>query len=176
MGTDAFARQALHQLLEAAEVPTVLDADALTLVALEPDLLTDTRAPMVLTPHPGEMGRLLGLSVSEVQSNRIDLARSAAARWGQTVILKGFGTLIAGADGTMALNRTGTPALAKAGTGDVLSGLIGALLSRRIPVFDAARAGVWLHGRAGEAAESVRGENGVLASDVIEQIHTVMAS
>ncbi|WP_124726464.1 NAD(P)H-hydrate dehydratase [Staphylospora marina] len=143
----------LRKLLERVDVPLLLDADALNILSDHPELeplLRDRLTPVVLTPHPGEMSRLLRTRTAIVESDRPGAARTLAGRTGAVVVLKGRYTLIATPDGRCILNTTGGPALAKAGSGDVLSGLVGALLARGIPPVQAASMGVWLHGRAGE--------------------------
>lgn len=145
--------QWLKNLLAAVKVPLVLDADALNILAAYPDLLSlcQTReAPVILTPHPGEMARLASLSIAEVEANRRETARSFAQKTGMIVILKGRHTLIAHPDGTLCLNDSGSPALAKAGSGDLLTGMVGSLLAQKVPPFQAACLAVYLHGKAGE--------------------------
>jgi NAD(P)H-hydrate epimerase len=124
----------------------------------------------VLTPHAGELGRLLGIPSSEVAAARLHHARAAAARFSAIVVLKGDDTLIASPDGIVAVNPGATPALATAGTGDVLSGVVGALLAKRIDPFAAACAAVRLHALAGRRAAELRGADGVIASDVIDAL------
>jgi NAD(P)H-hydrate epimerase len=144
----------------------VLDADALNLLS-EIDGWTE-RLPhtSVLTPHPGEMARLRGTTVEEIQQDRAGVARAAAKEWNQVVVLKGAKTVIAAPDGRVQINPAATAALASAGTGDVLAGVIASLLAQGLAPFDAAVAGVWLHGRAGELCAERIGPVGVLASDV----------
>ena len=142
LGLDA-ARASLSKLLAAGR-QVVADADALGAHAGEPDAL---RGATVLTPHEGEFGKLFG----PPGPDRLDATRKAAARVGAVVLLKGSATVIAAPDGRAAINGTGTPALATAGSGDVLSGLIAALLAAGMPPWEAACAGAWLHGRAGES-------------------------
>jgi hydroxyethylthiazole kinase-like uncharacterized protein yjeF len=133
--------------------PLVLDADALNLVALSPDLqarLTQRGAPALLTPHPLEAARLLGVTAAVVQDDRLAAARELAARFNAIVVLKGSGTVIAAPDGTVVINTTGNPGLATAGTGDVLAGICGSLLAQGWPVREAALAAVWVHGSAAD--------------------------
>ncbi|OYD06784.1 NAD(P)H-hydrate dehydratase [Paludifilum halophilum] len=159
----------LRRLLQQAPVPLVLDADALNILSKDPSLLRERRQPTVLTPHPGEMARLSGQGVKEVESSRRRIAREWAQAWGVTVVLKGTYTLIAFPDGTQVLNTTGGPALAKAGSGDILTGILGALLARGIPEKAAVPMGVYLHGLAGQQAVTST-EHSVLARDVIAAI------
>jgi NAD(P)H-hydrate epimerase len=123
-----------------------------------------------LTPHDGELGRLLGIESSEVGRHRIAYARKVAQESGAIVLLKGDDTLVVPPEGPIAISRGGTPALATAGTGDVLSGLIGALLAKRMDPFEAACAGAFAHARAGRAAAEKYGADHVIAGDVIDAL------
>jgi ADP-dependent NAD(P)H-hydrate dehydratase / NAD(P)H-hydrate epimerase len=150
-----------------AELPMVLDADGLNAHAGDPDALLARTHPTVLTPHEGELGRLLGVESKAVAGRRLHHVREAARRTGAVVVLKGDDTLVAAPDGLVAVSPGATPALATAGTGDVLSGVIGALLAKRIDPFGAACAAVLLHALAGRRAAELQGVEGVIASDVI---------
>lgn len=174
LGTDPFATRAVEQVL-ACGLPAVLDADALNVIAARPETLAGLRADAVMTPHPGEAGRLLGRSTTEVQADRVSAVRELAARAGAVVVLKGAGTLIAAPDGRLAVNPTGSPALATAGSGDVLAGVIGALLARGVAAFEAACAACWVHGVAGEVAARRLGEHSVGAPDVVEALAAAIA-
>jgi NAD(P)H-hydrate epimerase len=163
----AFARR----LATAAHVPLVLDADGLNAHAGELDALALRGAATVLTPHAGEMGRLLGCDSDVVERERLRCAREAARRAAGVVVLKGDDTLVCAPDGRVAVSAAGTPALATAGTGDVLAGVIGALLAQGVEMFAAACAGVYLHARAGaRAAETLGVSEGVIAGDVIASL------
>ena len=130
-------------------------------------------APAVLTPHPGEMSRLLSRSISDVQGDRVGTARESAARWGQVVVLKGAHTVIAEPNGRTSISLFSNPALATAGTGDVLSGIIGGLLAQGLDPYDAARLGVYMHGKAAEHVSRWTRHSGLLASDLLAQIPAV---
>jgi len=156
-----------RRLAAGAELPLVLDADGLNAHAGDPDSLRGRSHPTVLTPHEGELGRLLGVDSKTVAARRLHHVREAARRTGAVVVLKGDDTLIAGPDGLVAVSPGATPALATAGTGDVLSGVLGALLAKRIEPFGAACAAVTLHALAGRRAAELQGAEGVIASDVI---------
>jgi len=163
-GAFAFARS----LAAAADVPMVLDADGLNAHAGRLSELSARSAPTVLTPHAGELGRLLELDSAEIERERLRHVRAAAARAGAVVVLKGDDTLVAEPAGAVAVSPGGSPALATAGTGDVLTGVIAALLAQGLDAFAAAAAGVWLHAQAGRRAASRLGApEGVIASDVI---------
>ena len=165
-GAVAFARKVARD----ARVPLLIDADGLNAHAEELGLLTQRDAPTVLTPHDGELGRLLGIESSEVGAHRIEHARRVAQDANAIVVLKGDDTLVVPPKGPFAVSPGATPALATAGTGDVLSGLIGALLSKEMEPFEATCAGVLAHARAGRAAAERHGSDHVIAGDVIEAL------
>ena len=165
-----------RELARRAPVPILIDADGLNAHAGRLESLRERSEPTVLTPHEGELGRLLGVDSSDVQAARLDCARDAAARSGSIVVLKGDDTIVALPDGVAAVSPGATPALATAGTGDVLSGLAGALLSKRMEPFEAAAAAVLAHARAGQVAAERIGANHVIASDVIDAIPEGMAT
>jgi ADP-dependent NAD(P)H-hydrate dehydratase / NAD(P)H-hydrate epimerase len=146
--------------------PLVLDADGLNcLVGTE--WWTALEGVNIVTPHPGEMSRLLGEPVSEVQKDRVKVARDAAGRWGQVVVLKGANTVVASPDGRICLSPFANPGLASGGTGDVLSGVLVGLLAQGLGPFDAATVGVFLHGLAGEIVREELGDAGMLAGDLL---------
>jgi len=142
----------LAELLERWPGPLLLDADALTLLAGRPEALAGRASPTVVTPHPGELARLLGTTTDAVAADRLGAARRLARAAGATVLAKGARTVIAEPDGRALVNPTGTPGLASGGAGDVLTGVIGALLAQGLPGLEAAAAGAYLHGRAAELA------------------------
>jgi ADP-dependent NAD(P)H-hydrate dehydratase / NAD(P)H-hydrate epimerase len=164
----------VRALARELKVPTVFDADALNL--LSPAREGTFPANAVLTPHPGELARLLDSSVREIEQDRIRAAREAAARFGCVVLLKGAATLVAAPDGRLGVNSTGTPAMATGGCGDVLTGLIAAHLGQRLPHFAAACAGAYLHGLAGELAEARVGGPGLTAGDLVEEVPRARAT
>jgi NAD(P)H-hydrate epimerase len=123
-----------------------------------------------MTPHPGEMARLLGSSSSDVQKDRVSCATGFATKYKVTLVLKGAGTVIATPDGRVFINSTGNPGMATGGTGDVLTGMIGSLLAQGYTASQAACLGVYLHGLAGDLAAKEKGEMGMIAGDLIEQI------
>jgi hydroxyethylthiazole kinase-like uncharacterized protein yjeF len=156
------------KLIRKLTKPAIIDADALYAVSRDLSVLKKCKAPLVITPHPGEMATLLGTTSDQVQSNRLETARSFAKEHGVTVVLKGAGTVIAEPDGSAFINTTGSPGMATGGTGDVLSGMIGGLLAQGSG--HAANAAVYLHGRAGEIAAEKLGEAAMIASDVADSI------
>ena len=159
-------------LLSSTQIPAVIDADALNILAAKPVLLAKlarkAQRTLVLTPHPGEMARLAGITVAKVQANRLETARSFAQRMGVTLALKGARTLIAHPDGRVAVNTTGNPGMAKGGSGDLLTGLIAGLLAQYPgDVSRAVEAAVYLHGLAGDLAVREAGEHTLLATDCL---------
>jgi NAD(P)H-hydrate epimerase len=156
--------------------PLVIDADGLNALASHIEVLRKREAPTVITPHPGEMGRLIGKTSKEVQAARWDVARKAAKEFGVTVVLKGAGTVIASSNTPLSVNHTGGPALAKGGSGDILTGVIASLTAQGLSPLDAARAGVFLHGRAADFAAAKLGDRSALASDVTAEFGEAMRS
>ena len=160
----------IRLLVEAIELPLVIDASALNAFALRATELNPHRRPRVLTPHPGELARLIGSTAKDINAHRIDAAREAARSTGCVVVLKGFQSLIAEPDGHVNVNPTGNPGMASGGMGDVLGGMIAALLARGIDPFDAAIAAVYLHGFAGDMLKEEMGDTGLTAGDLAERI------
>jgi hydroxyethylthiazole kinase-like uncharacterized protein yjeF len=182
LGQDLGTRDFVREFVRRCPVPLVVDADGLNALAPSPSLraagaLEALRRdqPTVLTPHPGEIARLLGLKSEEVQRRRLETARNLARETGALVVLKGHRTLVVEVDGRAAVNPTGNPGLASGGTGDVLAGVIGSLLARHPPAV-AAAAGVYLHGLAGDRAAQSRGEESVLAGDLLDSLSVALHS
>jgi NAD(P)H-hydrate epimerase len=169
------AQRLARQLAVRIEAPLVLDADGLNALAGRPEGLAERAGPAVLTPHAGELGRLLEVDSREIGRARLRHVRAAAERSGAVVVLKGDDTLVADPDGRVAVSPGGAPALATAGTGDVLSGTVAALLARGLPPFTAACAAVLGHLRAGRLAAEPHGPDGVIASDVIARLPAALA-
>ncbi len=160
----------VRALVPVLETPVVIDGDGLTAVADEPAALSARKAPTLLTPHAGEMSRLLGWSVEQVVAHRVEAVREAALRFDATVLLKGSSTLVCGADGVVSVNLTGNPGMATAGCGDVLSGTIAALLGLGLAPCEAMETGAFIHGLAGDLAAGQKGQDGVIARDVMESL------
>jgi len=152
----------------------VLDADGLNLLSEIPDWWQTLAADAVLTPHPKEMSRLGGLSVEQIQSNRIGTASEAAARWNKIVVLKGAYTVVAEPGGRTYVNPWANPGLASAGTGDVLAGVIAGLAAQGLPLVEAAVLGVYVHGEAAEIVRQRLGATGMIASDLLSTLPVVM--
>ncbi|MEN9800356.1 MAG: hypothetical protein RL653_4053 [Pseudomonadota bacterium] len=164
----------LGDLLEELTCPVLLDADALNAVAGAPELLARARGPLLLTPHPGEMARLAGMSVESVQAARIGVARTFSMQRQVTLVLKGARTVVSAEDGTAYVNPTGNPGMATAGMGDALAGIIGALLAQGVNPLGAATTGVYAHGLAADlVVEQRTGRLGLVASDVIDALPEV---
>ena len=170
LGRDEGAAEFARALAAAVPIPLLVDADGLNAHAGSLESLRDRTAPTVLTPHEGELGRLLEVDSDEVKAHRLAHAREAAERSGAVVLLKGDDTIVAVPGGPLAVSPGATPALATAGTGDVLSGLIGALLAKGLAAFEAAALGALAHALAGMAAAERHGADHVVAGDVIDAL------
>ena len=170
LGRAQSAQDFAREVARRVETPLLVDADGLNAHAGRLELLRERSAPTVLTPHEGELGRLLERPSSAIAAHRLAAAREAAERSGAVVLLKGDDTLVALPGGETAVNPGGTPALATAGTGDVLSGLIGALLAKGLEAFEAACLGALAHTLAGRAAAERVGTDHVMAGDVIDAL------
>jgi ADP-dependent NAD(P)H-hydrate dehydratase / NAD(P)H-hydrate epimerase len=180
MGQREHASHVMHHVLQ-LDVPKLFDADALNLIATDPALAADVTArgvqgdPCILTPHPLEAARLAGTDAPGVQRDRLTTARALAARFASVVVLKGSGTVIAAPDGRLAINPTGNAALATGGTGDVLGGIIGALLAQHLPRYEAALAGVYLHGLAADTLSAQgHGPAGLTAGELAPMVRTLL--
>jgi ADP-dependent NAD(P)H-hydrate dehydratase / NAD(P)H-hydrate epimerase len=170
MGTHPQTVRCVHEVLRQVRLPTVLDADGLNALAIDPERTGNIQAPLVLTPHPGELARLRRTTTAEVQANRLAVAQETARACNGVVVLKGAHTVIAEPEGTLYINLTGNPGMATAGSGDVLSGMIGALLGQGYIPSVAARVAVYIHGLAGDLAAAVLGERSLMAGDLLETL------
>ncbi len=168
LGTRSNSQKALHALITTAKTPLVLDADALNMLAMHPEWYEELPEGTVLTPHPKEFERLAGPAVNGYE--RVHKALDFAVKYKVIVVLKGAHTAIASPAGEVWFNMTGNPGMATAGSGDVLTGIILGLLAQRYDPFDAARIGVFIHGLAGDRAREERGEEALIASDIIENM------
>ncbi|SCY72929.1 NAD(P)H-hydrate dehydratase [Desulfoluna spongiiphila] len=173
--TSKGALAALAAVLDFCEVPMVLDADALNLLAEKPELVREIKAEAVITPHPKELARLTGASVHDIQADRMGAASAFAVQTGLHVVLKGAGTVVAHPDGSCALNPTGNALLATGGTGDVLTGLIGALLAQGFSCREASEMGVYLHGEAANRLMDQGLQTGMAASRLTELLPGVLS-
>jgi NAD(P)H-hydrate epimerase len=179
LGQEAETRDFVRELVARCPRPVVLDADglnALGAIGDAADSVTPARArPLVLTPHPGEMARLMNTTSAEVQSRRLEVAQALSLRTGAHVVLKGQRTLVAEPSGRVAVNPTGNPGMATGGTGDVLAGLLGALLAHHDPWL-ASLAAVFVHGHAGDLAAARLGQSSLLAGDLIDELSHAIGS
>jgi NAD(P)H-hydrate epimerase len=170
LGREADTQKLVREFAARCPRPLVLDADGLFPFAGSKLALKRREAPIIVTPHPGEAARLLGVSAAEINRDRVGAARRLATEAGAVVVLKGAATVIAAPDGRTALNPTGGPVLGSGGTGDVLCGVLAGLLGQGMAPFEAATLGAWLHGRAGERVAARRGRSGVVAGEIAEEL------
>lgn len=174
----AETRELVEKLLPGFGGSAVLDADGLNAAA---SLLNAGRAlprpagELILTPHPGEMSRLTGLSMAEINEDRVEIALQYAKAWNAVVALKGAGTVVAAPDGRCCVNTTGNPGLSRGGSGDALAGMTAALLACGLPAYEAAACAVYLHGAAADRAAALRGEYGMLPQDLFAQLGRLFA-
>jgi len=172
LGTSDGLSELLRRLLKESQVPIVIDADGLNVLCGHLECLAErgSSSPIVLTPHPGEMARLTGLSISEIEADRFNVTQTFARKHGVIVLLKGARTVVAAPDGRVNINASGNDGLASGGSGDVLTGLIGGLLAQGMDGFRAASLGAWLHGRSAELVAAMSGTAGMAASDLLPQL------
>lgn len=166
LGTTTKIYNILHSL-EIGNWKLVIDADALNVISKETSILSKFKGGVVVTPHPGEMSRLTGLSVASIQKDRVKVAKIYAKKWNAVVVLKGHKTVVAAPTGKTYINTTGNPGMASGGVGDVLTGVIAAFIAQGFFLFDAAKTGVFVHGLAGDIAKKEKGEYGLIASDIV---------
>jgi NAD(P)H-hydrate epimerase len=174
LGTHQETIALVRQLVRRSTVPLVLDADGLNAVAHDLESVAEAVAPIILTPHPGEMSRLLGCLTRDIQANRLMAALELAERTQAVVVLKGAQTIIATPEGRFMVNSTGNPALAQGGSGDVLTGMIGGFLAQRLDPFEAACLAVFLHGLAADVRAAWQGVCGMLASELLDELPEVI--
>ncbi|MDP2929554.1 MAG: NAD(P)H-hydrate dehydratase [Candidatus Omnitrophota bacterium] len=168
--TQALVRSLLGKL----DKPIVLDADGINAFVAHVDLLNKTAAPLILTPHMGEMARLLEKEVEEVKNNRKDIALEFASKYNVILALKGHETIVAKADGAFYINATGNVGMASGGTGDVLTGIITSFVGQGMDAFNAAAAGVYFHGMAGDIAVKEKGNLSLIATDLLNKLPEVL--
>jgi len=176
VGTSSETAEAVRQIISQAGVPTVIDADGLNALVGNLDRISESAEPRILTPHPGEMARLLGCSTGDVQGDRLASARRLAAETGALVVLKGHRTVLAQPVGPLVVNPTGNPGMATGGSGDVLTGLVAAFLAQRMEPAAAAELGVFIHGAAGDLAADELGEVALIAGDLVDLLPDVFLS
>ncbi len=164
----------VQKVLRENNLPVVIDADGLTALTGKTEILKRSRAPIILTPHPGEMARLLGVSIQEIQQNRMEVARKFAEDNKVILVLKGARSLVASPEGEVFVNPTGNPGMASGGMGDVLTGMIGGFLAQGMPALEATKLGVFLHGLVGDFVAHKKGERGLAATDLIVETPRVL--
>jgi hydroxyethylthiazole kinase-like uncharacterized protein yjeF len=174
LGTFKETQSLVLKLMKALDVPLILDADGLTALATQPKTLPITGRTLILTPHPGEMARLIRSQVKEVLENRIGLSRNFSQSHHVHLVLKGHPTLISTPKGEVFINPTGNPGMASGGTGDVLTGMIGGLVCQGFDILASLQIAVYLHGLAGDEGAREKGEKSLLATDIIEKIPTLL--
>lgn len=174
MGVSDDTKKITEFVLKNSKVPVILDADGINCIIGRINILKDIKVPVVLTPHPGEMSRLVSKSVGEVQSDRINVARNFAKEYGVTIVLKGANTVVTDGE-TVFVNTNGNPAMAMGGTGDMLSGIISSFVAQGINAFDAAKAGVFIHGRAGDEAAKAVSQRGITVFDMTDRLGALMS-
>jgi len=176
LGQQAETQKMVWKVVSSCPLPMVVDADALNAMAQGVAALKKLQKPLVLTPHPGEMARLNGTTAKDVQADRWGMARSFAREYGVVMVLKGAGTVVTDKSGRLWINSTGNPGMARGGMGDALTGIIGAFLAQGMAAFDAARAGVFIHGLAGDLANEKLGPRAMLTTDLIEHLGAAFAT
>ena len=174
LSTGDGATQLALQLLQTATVPIVIDADGINILAENIESAEENGVPVVLTPHPGEMARLMKSSVADVQADRIGVSKEVAKRLNAEVVLKGAHSVVASPDGAVYVNPTGNAGMASGGVGDVLTGIIVSFLAQGLEPLVAALVGVYLHGAAGDYAAAEVGERSLVASDLITALPDVL--
>ncbi len=174
IGTLKETQALVLKLIRTLDLPTVLDADGLTALSTQIKTLPAKKRPLILTPHPGEMARLTGLTPKQVQEDRIGICRNFSKSHRVYLILKGHRTLIATPHGELFINPTGNPGMATGGTGDVLTGMIGGLICQGFDILSSLQMAVYLHGLAGDRASFEKGERSLVATDLIERIPVVL--
>lgn len=174
ISTHPSTSELVFSILPKIEVPMILDADVLTILAQKPGLLKSICAPAVLTPHPGEFARLLQISVKDVIRNKLELAPQFAQKFGVYLVLKGYRTLTATPEGTVHINPTGNPGMATAGSGDVLSGMIASMIIQEKNLHDAVLAAVYIHGLSGDIGARKLGERPLTAGNIITHLPSAL--
>lgn len=170
LGSSEEAKKLTYSVLKKVNTPIIIDADGINAVSSDISIIKKIKAPVILTPHPGEMARLCNTSVSEIEADRVGFAGRFAVENNCILVLKGANTVVASPDGSIYFNTTGNPGMATGGSGDVLAGIIVGLLAQGVEPLGAAKAAVWLHGNAGDLASLKKGQRSMLPSDIIEEL------
>lgn len=167
-------KELVKKLISALEKPVVLDADCINNICDDPHVLRRAKKDVIITPHPGEMARLIHKEINYIQANRKSVAAGVAKKYNIVVVLKGANTVVASPDGEIFVNNTGNPGMASGGTGDVLTGMITSLAGQGYAPFNAAKFAVYLHGLAGDIAASEKTEASLRAQDILDNIHNAV--
>ncbi|HLR34483.1 MAG TPA: NAD(P)H-hydrate dehydratase [Tissierellales bacterium] len=170
IGTNKETIKVVHEMLRTIERPIVLDADGLNCVSQDPNIFLEREETTIITPHPGELSRLLKIPTKKIQENRIKYSKIISEKYNIITVLKGANTIVANGDGDIYINNTGNPGMATAGSGDVLTGMIASFLGQGIGALTAAKLGVYLHGLAGDLAKLEYGEYAMTATDILNYI------
>ena len=174
IGVNEDTKEICEFVLKNSEVPVILDADGINCINRRISILKEVKAPIVLTPHPLEMARLISKSTAEIQENRIKTAKEFAKENGIILVLKGANTVVTDGEKVF-VNLTGNPSMAMGGTGDMLSGMIGAFVAQNMSALDAAKCAVYIHGLCGDYAAEKLSQRGILVCDMIEQLGALMS-
>lgn len=176
MGVDGDRTYLVKEIIKNAEIPMVMDADAINCIADNTEILNNHHSNIVITPHPGELARFLDIPVEVLQEKRVFYSELIAKKYNVVVVLKGHRTVVASPKLGIYINETGNPGMATAGSGDILTGMIASLLGQGLKTFDAAKLGVHLHGMAGDITRDNLGEYGMIAGDIAENIPLAIKS
>jgi len=167
-GNTAETSELVRRIIQELEKPVVIDADGLNAISRNPDILLEKKSKVVMTPHPGEMSRLIGISTDEINERPLEIAKEYASKWDVIMVLKGARTVVAAPNGDVFVNVTGNSGMATAGAGDVLTGIIAGFIGQGLSPLEASRLGVYVHGRSGDSSAEYKGEYGLLAGDIVE--------
>ncbi|MBC8570089.1 NAD(P)H-hydrate dehydratase [Zongyangia hominis] len=175
LGLDEDTVELTRGVIIKADCPMVVDADGINALAKDIDIIKKAKAPLILTPHPGEMSRLCGRSVSEIAANRMEIGAAFAKEYGVTLVLKGHNTLVFSPEGKVYINTTGNPGLSKGGSGDILAGMIASFLAQGLPADVAAACGVFLHGYAADRCAARLSQYAMLPTDILNDLAAIFA-
>lgn len=167
-GNTAETSELVRRIIQELDKPVVIDADGLNAIARNINILSEKKSSIVMTPHPGEMARLINKTTEEVIDRPVEIAREYAQKWDLVIVLKGARTVVAAPNGDVYVNTTGNSGMATAGSGDVLTGIIAGFIGQGLSPLDASRLGVYVHGRSGDSSAEYKGEYGLLAGDIVE--------
>jgi NAD(P)H-hydrate epimerase len=168
LGTHPETVKLVQKALSSLDLPLVVDADGINALQDNPEIIKKAKGPVVLTPHPGELARLLGISTQELLANRLEIAQGTAQKWGVYLVLKGAYSLMASPGGEVFINPTGNPGMASGGTGDILTGMIAGFIAQKYDIMSAVKLGVYLHGLSGDLAAEALGEEYINATDLLK--------